>query len=207
MPFCKWAPCSQSILNAAVGGEIVGRARGAPTSKIARRADDSELCRPCDLDRDHVGCRPTLRSDRGIETGSDEIHLAQVNPHVELHFRIGRQKALPDRHDNDGCAQGSCPDSQPPHGPSPFLVQFLKSAGDLIERRPQLFEQAKTGVGQRHASCRAVEQSYPESRLKLPYRVAHSRRGKLQSFGGRAKTQVLGHEKEGVQVREGAPLH
>jgi hypothetical protein len=39
----------------------------------------------------------------------------------------------------------------------------------------------------------AIEQPYTEALLKLSYRVADRRRGKLQSLGGGPKTQVLGH--------------
>jgi hypothetical protein len=37
--------------------------------------------------------------------------------------------------------------------------------------------------------------------------VAHGGRGNGQSFGRRTKTQMFGHEKEGVQVRERTTLH
>jgi hypothetical protein len=71
-------------------------------------------------------------------------------------------------------------------------------AGDLIECGPQPIKQAKPGLRQRHASCRAVQQSCAEPRLKLLDRVADCGRGQLQSLGRGAKTQVLGHEKEGA---------
>jgi hypothetical protein len=44
-------------------------------------------------------------------------------------------------------------------------------------------------------------------RLKLPYCVADGGGGNLQPLGRGTKTQALGYERKGVQVRKGAALH
>ena len=56
---------------------------------------------------------------------------------------------------------------------------------------------------QRYASCRAVEPD-AEPSLQLPHRVAHCGCSKLQPLSCGTKAQMLGHQQEGVQVREGA---
>jgi hypothetical protein len=50
-----------------------------------------------------------------------------------------------------------------------LLIQVLQSAGNLINRRPQLFEQAKAGVGERHAARRAMQQPHAMTLLELAH--------------------------------------
>jgi hypothetical protein len=89
----------------------------------------------------------------------------------------------------------------------PLLIQGLQSAGNLIDGGPQLFEQAKAGVGEGHAARRAMQQPHAMAFLQLTHRMAEGRCGHAKLRRRRAKAQLIGDDDECVQVREVATIH
>src|SRR6202171_4379749 len=48
-----------------------------------------------------------------------------------------------------------------------LLIQVFQSAGNLLDGRPQLFEQAEAGIGERHAARGPMQQACSEALLEL----------------------------------------
>ena len=183
------------------------RTRRAPPRKIGRRTNDDDLHWPRHPNGNHVGRHPVVRSDPGVEALRHDVDRRLAHCELKVDFRIRRQEASPDRRDHRRRSQMDRIDPQPPHGPLALLVQVLERAGDLADCRPQPLEQAQAGVGHRHAACRAVEQTYPETPLQLPHRVAERRRGDAEAGGRPSKAQLIGNGDERSQIRQVSTVH
>src|SRR5258706_15776551 len=75
-----------------------------------------------------------------------------------------------------------------------LLIQVFQSAGNLLDGRPQLFEQGEAGIGERHAARGPMQQACSEALLELAHRMTESRCGHAKLRGRRAKAQVIGDD-------------
>jgi hypothetical protein len=89
-PFEHGAVRRPAVLNAAVAGEVIGRARRAPPREIGRRADHGHIHRPDHPNGDHVRRRPVFWTDPGIEPFRDDIARRRVGADFELDVGKGR---------------------------------------------------------------------------------------------------------------------
>ena len=71
------------IFNATVTGEIIGRARRAAACKISRRANHGDLHWPHHPNGNHVGRRPVVQSDPGVES-LRHLHAVEIAVDVEF---------------------------------------------------------------------------------------------------------------------------
>ena len=111
------------------------------------------------------------------------------------------------RCDYCGCGRMSCIDPQATKRTLALLIQVFQSAGNLINRRPQLFEQAKAGVREGHAARGPMQQACSEALLEMAHRMTESRCGHAKLRGRRAKAQVIGDDDKRIQVRKFATIH
>src|SRR5260370_22462377 len=127
--------------NAAVTGEIVGRARRAAPRKITRRANYGDLHRPHYPNGNHVGRRPAeqarvVRSDPGVESLRHDVDRRVTHRELKVDFRVRGQEGSPHRRHDPRRRHIVRIDPQPPQGPLALLVQVLERAGDLADCRP-----------------------------------------------------------------------
>ena len=98
-------------------------------------------------------------------------------------------------------------DSQPTRGTEPRLVQIFQRARDLIDCRPQLFEQTLTGIGHRNAARGAIKQPHPEAPFQLPHRVAERRGRDIETRRRGSKAPLIGNRDEGGQIGQVTAIH
>jgi hypothetical protein len=88
-----------------------------------------------------------------------------------------------------------------------LLIEVFQSAGNLINRRPQLLKQAEAGVGERHAARGPMQQPHPVTILELAHGMAQGGSSYAKLRRRRAKAQMIGDDDECIQVREFATIH
>jgi hypothetical protein len=88
-----------------------------------------------------------------------------------------------------------------------LTLEVIQPLRDLLDRRPKSLDQKQTGIGERDASRRAVQQSEPETLLEVPHRVAERRRRDADTRGRRAEAEIVGNGNERCQIGKVGAAH
>ena len=124
-------------------GEIIGRTWRSLPREVGRGAYNGHLHRSRDPDGNHICRSAVLRTYSSIVSLRHYVDRRIAHMEFEMDLRVGRQEAIPYRHDHRRRDQmARCINSQTTHRTQPFLVQILQRTGDLIDCRPKLVEQA-----------------------------------------------------------------
>src|SRR6266436_1380610 len=130
-----------------------------------------------------------------------------ASTYPDAHLEMGGREPCPHRHDRRGCRKMRCMNPQAARRTLALLIQVFQSAGNLINRRPQLFEQAEAGIGQRHAARGPMQQPHPVALLELAHGMAQCGSSHAKLRRRRAKAQMIGDGDECIQVCEFATIH
>jgi len=125
----------------------------------------------------------------------------------ELDVGKGRQKARPDGGDDRSTRELGDIEAQPPEGMALLASEVVERARDLLDCRPSPVEQAQTGIGERDAPRRAVQQSHREALLELPHRMTQRRRSDADTRRRRAEAEIVGDGDERGQIGEISAAH
>jgi hypothetical protein len=98
-------------------------------------------------------------------------------------------------------------DPKPAERPRPLAIQIVQSAGDLIDCRPQSFEEATPRIGRGDAPRRSVQQADAHPFFQLPDPMTEGRRGDAEARRSRSEAEIVGDRDEGGQVRQLASTH
>jgi hypothetical protein len=78
---------------------------------------------------------------------------------------------------------------------------------DIVQRRPQGFDQPLARLGGGDAAGRAGEKAKPEPGFQPLQRMAEGGLGRSQLRGGAGEAAGFGHRQEGRQIAQVFPLH
>ena len=187
----------QTVLNAAMTGEIIGGAGRSPAREVGWRADNCQFDRSHDPDGNHIRRDAVLNTYPGVESLRHDIDRLVAHVDLEVDLRVGRQEAVPYRHDHRRRSQmAHRVDPQTTRRMKPILVQIVERAGDLIHCRPQLIKQTPASVGHRHTARRPVQQARPETLLQLPHRMAERRGCDIETRCRGTEAPLIGNSDE-----------
>ena len=97
--------------------------------------------------------------------------------------------------------------AQAPEGMLLLTLEVIQPVRDLLDRRPKPLEQTQTGIGERDAPRRAVQQSEPETLLEVPHRVAECRRRDADTRRRCAEAEIVGDGNERCQIGKVGAAH
>ncbi len=158
------------MLGRAVHRQIGGR--GACGEALPPRADRH---------RDHVLLQPLAIAHPGIETGREHIDEGVLRRHLQRDAGVRLEETLHQPRQHHARDDDRHIEPERAGRAVAKAVHRVERGGDFAERRQQPVEQARAGLGQRHAARGAVEQAHAEPLLQPAHRLAQASRARRRA--------------------------
>ena len=175
--------------------------------EIVGRADDRQAQTRIDPHRDHALAQALAKADPGIKPFLDDVD--QPVGRDDLHFEIGvgtyqRPSTGPS---TKGAIELGTLIRTLPKGVSRNWLSAVDGRTDVVESRRELRQQHRSGIGQRHAAGRAVQQADADAGLKVADRMADRRRRDATLLARPAEAAVPRDRVEGGEFGEIGRAH
>ncbi len=150
--------------------------RAAAPVEVGRRGRGREAlhARP-DRHRDHVLLQPLVVADAGVAAGGQHVDEAVLRDDLQPDVGIGGEEGRHDRGQHQPRRADRHVEPQRARRPVAEAVDHVERRLHLAQRRAEPVEQARAGLGRRHAARGAVEQPHAEPRLQPAHRLAERR--------------------------------
>ncbi|MNF57213.1 hypothetical protein D3C84_387310 [compost metagenome] len=147
--------------------QIRWRAGPAVLLEIRWRADHGVALRLAKGNHDHVAGDETRSSYAEVEPVGNDVHQATFGHQIDMHLRVTPQKLQHQRQQRRTGCTGERIDAQDTGRSGIVGSHRFERCSHVLQGWSDLFQVQPAGLGQRHATCGAVEQPRFERRLQF----------------------------------------